>query len=98
MAFRSRFVPHLFPPAPAPAILIHCGSGGMTLSINLNDILVSERAILRMTNNKIKAFNPFSPHVYLGLFILEAMRADSTQLTLRVITLVIPNATNTIQL
>ena len=41
MAFGSRFAPHLSPQLP---ILIHCGLRGMTLSINLNYILVSERA------------------------------------------------------
>lgn len=43
MAFGSRFAPHL---SPRPLILIHCGLRGMTLSINLNYILVSERAAL----------------------------------------------------
>lgn len=36
--------PH--PPPRATPVLIHCGLGGMTLSINLSDILGSERAIL----------------------------------------------------
>lgn len=46
MAFRSRVAAHPVSPSHPAPILIHCGLGDMTLSIKLNDILVSERAIL----------------------------------------------------
>ena len=76
MAFGSRFAPHLSPQLP---ILIHCGLRGMTLSINLNYILVSERAAVWMANNKTKAFNLCGPPVYLLHFVSGAMCAEIIQ-------------------
>ena len=66
----------LFISSPAP-ISICCGLGGTTLSVNLNDILVSERAILWRVNDETKVFHLFSPSVCLGHFIVEAVRVDS---------------------
>ena len=66
-------------PLPPTPSFDSCGLRGMILFINLNDILVSERAALWMANNKIKAFNLFSPPVYLLYFVSAAMFPEITQ-------------------